>query len=146
MKSLPIYALKVFRAYIIILFILADMLFLFLFLLKLISLIILILLMLAGFCSFFILYFFLIQKYYNGYKYHCSCNGLSIAKGYLLKRKITVLKEKVIYTEIYSNPLQKHFSLCSIGVFCSGTGRILLSQINLSEAERIKEILCEENS
>lgn len=144
MKKLPRQAKTVFRIYIIIISFLIFAFLFFLFFFKLLPIGILIAFTVAVFGLFCVCYFFLAEKYYESCKYSCSCKEITVIKGYLLKRKITVLKEKVLFVQIYSNPLQNYFSLCSVGVFCAGTGRILISQINRCDGEKIKEILCEQ--
>lgn len=143
MKGLPPSAKKVFGAYIILLFLFADLIILGLFLFRLINGYAFSFLLFLGFGLFCAFYFYLVPKYYYGYEYSCTSGGLTINKGFLLRRQITLLKEKVSYAEIYSNPLQKRFFICSVGFFCPGTGRVLLSQIDLTEAEKIKELFCD---
>lgn len=146
MKNLPPSAETVFCVYLVLLYFLYTVLFFLVFILGFINLLIYIITQVFGLLIYSILNFVFLKKYYKGYKYSCSQRGVSVMKGYLLKRKITVLKEKVLYTEIYSNPLQRHFSLCSLGVFCAGTGRVLLSQIYSIDAIRIREALFEKGN
>ncbi len=143
MKNLPPNAETVFCVYLVILYFAYTVLFFIVFIWGFINLILYIIIEVFGLLVYCVFDFVLLKKYYKSYKYSCSVRGVSIMKGYLLKRKITVLKDKVLYAEIYSNPLQRHFSLCSLGIFCAGTGRVLLSQIYSLEAIRIREALCE---
>lgn len=146
MKNLPSSAETIFCVYLVLLYFAYTGLFFLVFILGFINLIVYIIIEVFGLLVYCAFNFILLKKYYKGYKYSCSVKGVSIMKGYLLKRKITVLKDKVLYTEIYSNPLQRHFSLCSLGIFCAGTGKVLLSQIYSIDAIRIREALCEKRN
>lgn len=146
MKNLPPSAETVFCVYLVLLYFAYTVLFFLVFILGFINLLVYIIIEVFGLLIYSILNFLLLKKYYKGYKYNCTPRGVSIMKGYLLKRKITVLKDKVLYTEIYSNPLQRHFSLCSLGIFCAGTGKVLLSQIYSLDAVRIREALFEKRN
>lgn len=142
MKNLPENAKTVFLVYLLLIYFFVSLLLTVVFFLNFLPLFVFIILQVFILFIFSFFDFFLLKKYFESYKYACSKKGLSLLKGYLLKRKISILKEKVIYTEVYSNPLQRHLDLCSIGIFCAGTGRLLLSQVPTFEAEKIKEVLC----
>lgn len=146
MKNLPSAAETVFCVYLVLLYFAYTGLFFLVFIFGFINLLVFIVVEVFGLLVYCVFDFVLLKKYYKSYKYSCSVRGISVMKGYLLKRKITVLKDKVLYTEIYSNPLQRHFSLCSLGIFCAGTGRVLLSQIYGIDAIRIREALCEKRN
>lgn len=87
--------------------------------------------------SFF--YFYYLPHYVDNYKINFSKSYITIQKGFLFSKIIEIEKDKILFSTLVSNPLQRLFDICSIVLFTPGTGRIILSQLTKTQAKYIKE-------
>ena len=92
------------------------------------------------FCIIFSLfYFYYLPRYVDNYKINFSKSYITVQKGFLFSKEVEIEKNKILYSTLVSNPLQRLFGICSIVLFAPGIGRIILSQLTKSQALYIKE-------
>ena len=93
-------------------------------------------------CSLFVLTAFLIYALiyvpllYRSYVYTLGVASLSIKKGVLFKRSITLEKPKIQYAEITQAPDQRLLNTCTINFYTAGSV-VILDQLSPDEAEKI---------
>src|SRR5574344_658490 len=68
--------------------------------------------------SFF--YFYYLPHYVDNYKINFSKSYITIQKGFLFSKIIEIEKDKILYSTLVSNPLQRLFDTCSIVLFTPG--------------------------
>lgn len=139
MEHLPKNALKVFRAYLVIIFAGCSLIAVTAVFTGFLRGVYGVWAELALFGVFCVSYFYFAKKYYENYRYSLNCQRIKVKKGFLFTLCYTVPLNSVMYVDIFENPLQRRYSLCTAGIVCPGAGRILISQIEYTEAERIRQ-------
>ncbi len=98
----------------------------------------------AGFWVFCVFYFSLIKKYVASWGYSIAKGSITVEKGYCLTSVKTIPIDGISHADIFENPLQKRFSLCTLGIFCPGLGVVRIPQLRRLRGMEIRGEICKE--